>query len=129
MVLYAAFATGRLEPEERARLLEALSQSAPSMDQPTVEAAIAAAGFEVARRDPIASEFFEYRLEQQPTCMTGDLLRVARLTRRRSQFEAALGPEWYRRTLAFAQWSLYIVLGKLSPTIYALVKPGRRLPA
>ena len=37
--------------------------------------------------------------------------------------EAALGPVWYRRALAFASWRLQIVLGRLLPVLYALGKP------
>jgi SAM-dependent methyltransferase len=66
MVLYAVFATDRLEPGDRALLVEGLENSAGSMDQPTVEAAIAAAGFDVVRRERIGSEWSEHWLEQDP---------------------------------------------------------------
>ena len=122
MVLYAVFATGELAAHERARLLGRPEHSAPSMDRPTVEAAVAAAGFEVARRDRIGSEWYEYRLEHDPAWMTEDLLHVARLVRARDRFERALGSDWYERALGFALWSLYVVLGKLDPTVYALVR-------
>jgi hypothetical protein len=36
--------------------------------------------------------------------------------------EAALGPVWYRRALAFALWSPQILLGGLMPVLYALTK-------
>jgi SAM-dependent methyltransferase len=116
MVLYA---------DEQARLLGSLENAAPSMHRPTVEAAIGDAGFEVAGRDRIGSEWFEYRLERDPSWMTEDLLHVARLTRARDRFQAALGAAWYERALAFDRWSLYVVLGKLEPVVYALVKPDR----
>jgi hypothetical protein len=94
------------------------------MDQPTVEAAIAAAGFEVVRRERIASEWSEYQLEQDPGYLTEDLLEIARLTRDRDRAEAVLGPIWYRRALGFASWRLQIVLGRLVPVLYALGKPA-----
>lgn len=122
MVLYAVFATERLEPGDRALLVEGLANSAASMHQPTVEAAIAAAGFDVARREGIGSEWSEHLLEHDPAYLTQDLLEVARLTRHRDRFEAALGPVWYRRALAFGLWRLQIVLGRLLPVLYALVK-------
>jgi len=121
MVLYAVFATDRLEPADRALVVEGLENSAASMDQPTVEAAIAAAGFEVVRRERIGAEWSEYRLEHDPGYLTQDLLEVARLTRHRDRFQEALGPVWYRRTLAFDLWRLQIVLGRLVPVLYALV--------
>jgi hypothetical protein len=89
-----------------------------------VEAAIAAAGFEVARRERIGSEWSEHRLGRDPGYLTRDLLEVARLTRHRDRLEAALGPVWYRCALAFALWGPQIVLGGLDPVLYALAKPA-----
>jgi SAM-dependent methyltransferase len=122
MVLYAVFATGRLEPGDRALVVEGLQNSAASMHQPTVEAAIAAAGFGIVRRERIGSEWTEHRLEHDPAYLTQDLLELARLTRHRDRMEAALGLVWYRRALAFDLWRLQIVLGRLVPVLYALVK-------
>jgi SAM-dependent methyltransferase len=122
MVLYAVFATDQLAPGDRALLVEGLGNSPASMHQPTVEAAIAAAGFEVVRRERIASEWSEYQLEHDPGYLTQDLLEVARLTRDHDHREAALGPVWYRRALGFASWRLQIVLGRLMPVLYALGK-------
>jgi SAM-dependent methyltransferase len=133
LVLYAVFATGRLEPGDRALLIDGLGNSPASMHQPTVEAAIAAAGFEVVRRERIGSEWTEHRLEHDPGDLTQELLEVARLTRDRERMEAALGSVWYRRALAFALWRPQIVLGRLVPVLYALRKqdlgaPAQRLP-
>jgi SAM-dependent methyltransferase len=122
MVLYAVFASDRLEPADRALVVEGLHNSAASMHQPTVEAAITAAGFGIARREQIGSEWSEYRLEHDPSYLAQDLLEVARLTRHRDRLEAALGPAWYRRALAFDLWRLQILLGRLVPVLYALVK-------
>jgi SAM-dependent methyltransferase len=124
MVLYAVFATGRLGPDDRGLLVEGLENSPASMDQATVEAAVAAAGFQVVRRERVASEWLEHRLEQDPGELTQDLLEVARLTRDREHLEAVLGPVWYRRALGFAAWRVQIVLGGLLPVLYALRKPA-----
>jgi hypothetical protein len=123
------FATGRLEPGDRALLIDGLGNSPASMDQPTVEAAIAAAGFGVLRRERIGSEWTEHRLEHDPGDLTQELLEVARLTRDRARMGAALGPVWYRRALAFALWRPQIVLGRLVPVLYALVKHDLGAPA
>jgi SAM-dependent methyltransferase len=125
MVLYAVFAADRLEPADRALVVDGLANSAASMHRPTVEAAIAAAGFQIVRREQIGSEWSEHQLEHDPGYLTQDLLEVARLTRDRDRLEAALGPVWYRRTLAFDLWRLQIVLGRLLPVLYALVKGPR----
>jgi SAM-dependent methyltransferase len=123
MVLYAVFTTDQLAPGDRNLLVEGLQNSPASMHQPTVEAAMAAAGFEMVRRERIGSEWSEYQLEHDPGYLTQDLLEIARLTRNRDQAEAILGPIWYERALAFASWRLQIVLGRLMPVLYALVKP------
>jgi ubiquinone/menaquinone biosynthesis C-methylase UbiE len=121
MVLYVVFASDLFEPRERARLLTALDNCAASMHQPTVEAAIAASGFEIARRERIGSEWFEHRLESDPAHLAQHLLHIARLTRDRDRFTADLGLERYERALAFDQWSIYVILGKLVPFAYSLV--------
>ena len=124
MVLYAVFTTDQLASGDRSLLVEGLQNSPASMHQPTVEAAMAAAGFEMVRRERIGSEWSEYQLEHDPGYLTQDLLEIARLTRNRDQAEAILGPIWYERALAFASWRLQIVLGRLMPVLYALVKPA-----
>ena len=126
MVLYAVFTTDRLAPGDRSLLVGGLGNSSASMHQPTVEAAIAAAGFQVVRRERIASEWSEYQLERDPGYLTQDLLEVARLTRDRDRAEAALGPVWYQRALAFASWRLQIVLGRLVPVLYSPEQTGNR---
>ncbi len=124
MVLYAVFTADRLEPGDRALVVEELGNSAESMHQPTVDAAIAGAGFEIGRRERIGTEWMEHQLERNPGHLSRDLLEIARLTRDRERLEAALGPLWYRRALAFDLWRLQIVLGRLMPVLYALVKRG-----
>jgi hypothetical protein len=101
-------------------VVEGLEISAVSMHQPTVEVAIAAAGFDVVRHERIGSEWSEHWLGQDPTYLTQELLEMARLTRDRDQMEPALGPVWYRRA-GFDLWRLQIVLGRLVPVLYALV--------
>jgi SAM-dependent methyltransferase len=124
MVLYAVFTADRLEPGDRALVVEELGNSAESMHQPTVEAAIAGARFEIARRERIGAEWMEHQLERNPGHLSRDLLEIARLTRDWERLQAALGPLWHRRALAFDLWRLQIVLGRLVPVLYALLKRG-----
>ena len=129
MLLHTAFATELLEERERARLFEALTLSPPAMDRAVVERAIAAAGFEVAGDDHIGGEWVEHDLEQDRRDggdrVIASVLAVSRLVRARERFLQALGPRWYERMLAFEQWRLYLVLGKLETRVYRLVKRRR----
>ena len=57
------------------------------------------------------------------------LSRLTQLRRRggkvafvQGDLESALGPVWYGRALAFALWGPQIVLGRLVPVLYVLVK-------
>ena len=130
MLLHTAFATRLLEEHERARLFAALALSPAAMDRTMVEGAIAAAGFEVTGNDPIGGEWVEHDLEHDlehgGDRVVASLLAVSRLVRARDRFLAALGPAWYERLLAFEQWRLYLVLGKLETRVYRLARrrPG-----
>ena len=71
-VLTELYASQGWPAGDRALLVAGLGNSPASMHQPTVEAAIAAAGFEVVRREPIASEWSEYQLDHDPGYLTQD---------------------------------------------------------
>jgi hypothetical protein len=62
-------------------------------------------------------------LEHDPGYLTDDLLEIARLVRDRDHAQAVLGPDCYRRALAFSTRGLQIVQGRLLPVLYALVQP------
>ena len=53
-----------------------------------------------------------------------ELLRIARMVRSREQFVAQLGEAQYEVALALYRWGIYLLLGKLSMTIYTLQKPA-----
>lgn len=127
MLLHTAFASGLLEGRERARLFEALTLSPAAMDQAVVERAIDAAGFEVISNDLIGGEWVEHDLEHDENAsrVVASLLAVSRLVRARDRFLATLGPAWYERMLAFEQWRLYLILGKLQTHVYRLVMGSR----
>jgi SAM-dependent methyltransferase len=122
MLLHTAFATELLEERERARLFQALSLSPAAMDRMTVEDAIAAAGFEMTGNDHVGGEWVEHDLEHGADRVIASMLAVSRLVRARDRFLAALGPTWYERMLAFEQWRLYLVLGKLETRVYQVLK-------
>jgi ubiquinone/menaquinone biosynthesis C-methylase UbiE len=121
MLLHAVYATELFEPRERARMFDALSLAPAAMDRGTVEAAVTAAGFAVSHADQVGAEWLEYDLEHEPAQVTANLLAVSRLLRQPTELRAALGPTWYERLLAFEQWRLFLLLGKLETYVYQLV--------
>jgi sarcosine/dimethylglycine N-methyltransferase len=127
MLLHTVFATRLLEARERARLFEALTLSPAAMDRTVVERAIDAAGFEVVSDEHVGGEWVEHDLEhdEDASSVVASLLAVSRLVRARDRFLAALGPAWYERMLAFKQWRLYLILGKLETRVYRLVRGTR----
>jgi SAM-dependent methyltransferase len=125
VLLYTAWATELLEPNERCRLFSALSLSPAGADRATVERAIAAADLTVEAFEEISPEWAEHDLEQGGSNMTSSMLAIARLRRDRQRFVDAFGDAWYERLLAFEQWAPYLVLGKLQTGLWTLRRLSR----
>jgi hypothetical protein len=53
-------------------------------------------------------------------------MRLARMSREKEKFIAELGELQYATPLALYRWSMYLLLGKLSSTIYVLKKENAR---
>jgi SAM-dependent methyltransferase len=120
VLLYTAWATELLEPIERRRLFAALSLSPAGADRAAVERAIAATDLIVEQFEEISPEWAEHDLEQGGPRITADLLAIARLRRDRQRFVDTFGDTWYERALAFEQWGVYLVLGKLQTGLWTL---------
>jgi hypothetical protein len=69
----------------------------------------------------IGSEWLEYAEEEEGR-YSKELLRIARMRRLREKIVTAFGQEAYDVMLAVHLWRMYLLLGKLSSTIYALRK-------
>lgn len=122
VMLYVAFATEALEPQERARLFAALGLHPTGMSERVVEEAIATLGFEVLAKERVSPEWIEHGIEK------GDrddwsTLTIARMRRARAELEEKLGSEWYERIYAWACWQPYLLLGKLQTVAWALCAP------
>jgi SAM-dependent methyltransferase len=124
MLIYTDFATELLEPGEAARSFAPRGIVVDNMSERYVEAALARARFEIERKDIIGTEWREYQEERSKPVST-DLLRLARLRRRRAEIVADYGQEVFDRAEGGLQWSVYQLLGKLQPTVY-LVTPSAR---
>ncbi len=51
-----------------------------------------------------------------------ELMRLARMLRKQEHYQEILGARRYEVALANYHWAIYILLGKLSPTLYVLRK-------
>jgi hypothetical protein len=91
------------------------------MNESTVEAAFRAAGFQIHSKEPLGSELMEW-VEEHEGRASRELMRLARMLRKREYYQELLGASRYEVALANYHWVLYILLGKLSPALYVLRK-------
>lgn len=114
MLAYVTLATERLEPRERAELVDGIAIK--TFDADVLERAAAAAGLEQRSVDRLGSEWREAMLEQGTWNAGEDLLHVARLDR--GGFD---GAEAAAERAAHV-WGVYQLLGKTCPTVYVWSK-------
>jgi ubiquinone/menaquinone biosynthesis C-methylase UbiE len=119
MLVYTSFATDLLEPREAAMINGPLGNIPKNLDESYVEAAFQAAGLAVERKDVIGTEWREHE-EERTRPASRDLLRLARLRRRRQEIVEQYGQELYDLAQASLSWLPYLLLGKLQPTMYIL---------
>jgi len=112
---------GRHLYKEAIRLYESLGIVPANMYSAYFEDAFKAAGLQVRSSDPIGSEWLEYSEEQQARS-SKELLHIARMRRLKGRIVAEFGQEAYDVILAVDLWHLYLLIGKLSSTIYTLRK-------
>jgi SAM-dependent methyltransferase len=122
VLAYVTVATDRLEPLEAAELTAASALSADGFRPERLEAAADAAGLTLRSVDPIGSEWRERMLEDGTWDAAGDLLRVARLRRRREELAETHGEAAVDAAYGGLVWGIYQMLGKLRPTIYVWVR-------
>ena len=123
MLVYQTFATDLLEPAEAVRLYPPLAIIAANMSPHYFEEVAKRAGFEILEKDLISSEWREAWEEDGTTTTSQQLLRLARLRRRRDDYIKLLGRTLYEVELANSYWGVYQMLGKLCPIVYTLIKP------
>jgi len=121
MLVYTTVATGRMEPKEATWLSASFGLVPESMDEAVVEAAFQVAGFQMHSKEPLGSELMEW-VEEHEGRVSRELMRLARMQRKRDYYQELLGASRYEVALANYYWALYILLGKLSPTLYILRK-------
>jgi sarcosine/dimethylglycine N-methyltransferase len=114
MLAYVTLATDRLEPKERAEIVEATAIE--TFDAVALERAAAAAGLEQRSVERLGSEWRESMLEQGTWNAGEDLLHLARL--RRGGFAGADAEAAWGGLV----WGIYQLLGKTCPTVYVWSK-------
>ena len=118
-LVYLNFATELLEENERERLNRPLGNVSTSMDEAGFEHAVAAAGLTIRQKDVVGTEWREFE-EERTRPVSDDLLKLARLRRRRDSVIAEFGEDVYATAEASLHWLTYQLLGKLKPVIYVL---------
>ncbi len=118
-LVYTVFATERLELLETGMLRRHLSAIYANLDEVRVEAAFAAAGLAVIRKDVIGTEWREHAEERERPASQA-LLRLARLRRQRDEIVESVGEDLYDHVEANLHWLVFQFLGKLQPTLYDL---------
>lgn len=121
MLVYTTVATGRMEPKEAAWLYTSFGLVLESMEEGVVEAAFQAAGLQMHSKEQLGSELMEW-VEEYEGRASRELMRLARMLRKPEYYQELLGTRRYEVALANYHWALYILLGKLSPTLYVLQK-------
>lgn len=124
ITVYTIFATDLLEPKEATWLYEVLDVVPENMSPAYFEKTCKAAGLQIHSREEIGSEWLEYAEEQQGGC-SQEILHIARMRRGRASLVADFGQIAYDVMLAVHHWNVYLMLGKLSSTIYTLRKVTR----
>lgn len=121
MIVHTTFATDLLEPKEAAWLYDTLDIVSENMSPVCFEEAFNTAGLQIRSREEIGSEWLEYAEEQQGR-YSKELLHIALMKRARASLIAEFGQLAYDVILAVHRWHVYLLLGKLSSTVYTLRK-------
>ena len=124
IIVHTIFATDLLEPKEATWLYEVLDIVPENMSPAYFEKTCNAVGLQIHSREEIGSEWLEYAEEQQEGC-SQEMLHIARMRRERASLVADFGQTAYDVMLAVHHWNVYLMLGKLSSTIYTLSKVTR----
>jgi len=114
MIAYVTLATGRLEPRERAELIDAAA--IVSFDASAIEVAADVAGLALRSVDRLGSEWRERMIEDATWKPAQDLLQLARLAR--GDFAERYGEAAVAAARGGLLWGIYQLLGKLCPTVY-----------
>jgi ubiquinone/menaquinone biosynthesis C-methylase UbiE len=126
VLVFAVFATDRLDPAEAAELYGPLAIVAANMERANLERAATHAALAIERHVRLDGQWREHGEEHDVGRTSRQLLRVARMRRDPDRYRAALGAQEYAIELGDSLYGIYQMLGKLSASIYVLRSSGRR---
>lgn len=123
MLLYASFGTERLDEREARELNESLGNAMDGLEEARAERYIKE-NLQIVEKLVIGSQFTQNSTEKGKAESESmkNLLRVARLLTWSDKYIKKYGEKRYKICLAGSHWSVYILLGKLQPTVYILQK-------
>jgi ubiquinone/menaquinone biosynthesis C-methylase UbiE len=124
MLIYASFPTDRRLDEREAREIdETQGGAAGGLSEARAEQCISE-NFAVVKKMVIGSQFTQHDVEndKDESEATKSLLRIARLLTWPDRYIEQYGEEKYRIVLAGSHWPLYILLGKVRPTVFIVEK-------
>lgn len=124
MLVFQTFATPLLEPGEARRLYENHSIVPENMDWHYFEEIAESVGFRIENVDIVGGEWREFRVESGRDDVGRDLMTLARMRRNEAALVERFGRSRYEATIADILWGVYLLLGKLSSSIYVLRAPG-----
>jgi ubiquinone/menaquinone biosynthesis C-methylase UbiE len=122
MMVFNTYMTALAHPDEMSLICNPLHVHLVNLSQPHVEATFKAAGFSILSVERVGAEFVE-AIEERSGRYSRELLRISRMTREEARFRQLLGDFQYEAALALYRWGIYILLGKLCPTVHILQKP------
>ncbi|HLY85082.1 MAG TPA: class I SAM-dependent methyltransferase [Gaiellaceae bacterium] len=115
-VVYVTVPTERLDAREAAEMVEAAPLILRTATE--IERAADGAGLVTLRVERIGSEWRERMVEDGDWDAVADLLRLARLERRRDELVERYGAVAVDAARNGFLWGVYQLLGKLCPTVY-----------
>lgn len=119
MLVYTVFASDLLSEREAALFGRTLADVPANLDEGRVEDAFSWAGLGVERKDVVGSEWREHE-EERSRPASHALVQLSRLRRQRAKVVEQAGVEVYEHVEAHLHWLVFILIGKLVPTIYVL---------
>ncbi len=122
MLVYQTFSTELMEANEAAFIYETMAIVPQNQSDAFFESTARSVGFAIAEKDVIASEWREFWEEDGNHKTSQQLLRIARMRRRRDALIPLITETHYNVEIADCLWGVYQMIGKLCPTVYVLAK-------